>query len=196
MCRARLLACGVVDNPPVPIPRPLPLGYLPPFLRSPTHRDGTSPYRATALDLVERYAISKTRIRILEGLLDYRAELRRIGLTAGFQWIDGSFTETLDREPNDVDIVTFAAEPTSITASDAELFDPRKARARFLCDAWFVDLSCASRSDLVADVTYWFGLFSHQKRSLRWKGLIELELSTDGDSSARARLATLKGATS
>jgi hypothetical protein len=177
----------------VPIPKALPVGILPPFLKSPVRRDSISPYQATPVELIERYATSAPRIRILEGLFAYRAELRRAGLSSGFQWIDGSFVEALSREPNDVDVITFAPEPGSLSLGDADLFDAEKAKARFLCDAWFVDLSSAASASLISDVTYWFGLFSHQKLSLRWKGMVQLDLITpDADASARERLATLK----
>ncbi|MGK4008569.1 hypothetical protein WMF31_38530 [Sorangium sp. So ce1036] len=167
---------------------------LPPFLKSPIRRDCVSPYLATPVELVERYATSKQRIRILEGLLAYRAELRRIGLRSGIQWIDGSFVEAMDREPNDVDVVTIAPLPSTWIPEDEELFDADKARARSLCDAWFVDLSTADLAGLISDVTYWFGLFSHQKQSQQWKGMVQLELvTTDSDAAASMRLATLKG---
>ncbi|WP_437982747.1 DUF6932 family protein [Sorangium sp. So ce117] len=166
---------------------------LPPFLKSPTRRDGLSPYLATPAELVERYATSKQRIRILEGLLEYRSELRRVGLASGIQWIDGSFVESVGREPNDVDVVTLAPLPSAWSPGDEALFDAEKARTRFLCDAWFVDLATADLAGLISEVTYWFGLFSHQKQSRQWKGMIQLELvTTDADAAAKARLATLK----
>lgn len=103
------------------------------------------------------------------------------------------FVETLDREPNDVDVVTIAPLPTACSPADEALFDAEKARSRFLCDAWFVDLSTVDLAGIVSDVTYWFGLFSHQKQSRQWKGMIQLELvTTDADAEANARLAILK----
>lgn len=182
----------------MPIPKVLPIGILPPFLKSPigtspaAERTGVSPYLATALELVERYATSVHRVRVLEGLLAYRAELRRIGLSGGFQWIDGSFVETLNREPNDVDVVTVASLPASCDPADEKLFDAREARKRFLCDAYFVDLAGAPLRT-VAESVYWYGLFSHQRQTLRWKGIVQIDLAPhDGDEPARTRLEGLK----
>jgi len=180
----------------MPIPKALPIGILPPFLKAPTRRDDVSPYHATPAELVERFASSAQRIRLLEGLLAYRAELRRIGLSAGLQWIDGSFVEPLNPAPNDVDVVTIAPLPTSCNPADEHLFDPVEARRRFLCDAYFVDLAGAEATWIVSESTYWFSLFSHQRRTLRWKGIVQLDLaSPDGDRAARERIEALRRAT-
>jgi len=179
----------------MPIPKALPIGILPPFLKAPTRRDDVSPYRATAVELVERFATSARRIRILEGLLAYRAELRRVGLSTGLQWIDGSFVEPLNPAPNDVDVVTLAPLPTSCSPVDGHLFDPAEARRRFLCDAYFVDLAGAEATWIVRESIYWFALFSHQRRTLSWKGIVELDLTApDDDGAARERLESLKRA--
>lgn len=177
----------------MPIPKARPGGLLPPFLKSPTRRDDVSPYRVTGLELVERYAISSHRIRILEGLLAYRAELRRVGLVTGFQWIDGSFVEVLDREPNDVDVVTVSPMPQSCDPADDHLFRIAEVRKRFLCDGYFVNLDNDDPVWAINESVYWYGLFSHQRRSERWKGILQLELAPrDNDEAAAARLETLK----
>ena len=56
-----------------------------------------SPYRVSVYDLVMRFGHSETRRSLIAGLLDYRAELREVGLVRGFQWIDGSFVEDIER---------------------------------------------------------------------------------------------------
>jgi hypothetical protein len=174
----------------MPIPRALPTGILPPFLKSPARRDGISPYLATADELVERYATSPQRIRILEGLFAYRRELRRVGLSAGFQW---SFVETLNREPNDVDVVTISSLPTSCDPDDEHLFKAPEVKKRFLCDAYFVDLASVDRIWTITESVYWHGLFSHQRVSQRWKGLVQMDLApSDDDAAARHRLEALK----
>lgn len=180
----------------MPIPRPAPTGLLPPFLGpGPTHQERTSPYRATLVELVQRYATSAVRIRLLEGLLAFRAELVRIGLSDGFQWIDGSFIEQTGREPNDLDLVTFAALPPSCDPADEHLFKPAETKKRFRCDAYFVDLAHRDRPETIARAVYWYGLLSHQRRTLWWKGLIQIDLIfPDGDTAARTCIETLKGA--
>jgi hypothetical protein len=179
----------------MPIPRPAPTGLLPPFLGTdPSRRDRTSPYRATTEELVERYATSAVRIRLLVGFLAFRAELRRAGFSDGFQWIDGSFVEVLPREPNDLDVVTFASQPPALAPSDEHLFKLTETRKRFHCDAYFVDLR-GPVPGVVSDAAYWHGLFSHQRLSTRWKGMVEVALiSPDGDAAAMRRIDVLKGA--
>jgi hypothetical protein len=61
-----------------------------------------------------------------------------VGLDNGFQWIDGSFVEDVEksrgRAPGDVDIVTFAHRPASVADfkaflnQNSMLFDPAQAK--------------------------------------------------------------------
>lgn len=84
--------------PPV---RPNHLGYSP----------DRSPYAVSLLTLVERFSTTPERIKILQGFLQFRAFLHELGVTSGFQWLDGSFMEQVEllesRSPNDIDVVTF-----------------------------------------------------------------------------------------
>lgn len=180
----------------VPIPKALPTGLLPPYLKGdPTKRENCSPYGATLAELVERFATSKHRLRILEGFLGFRAALRRAGLADGFQWVDGSLVDAQVLEPNDLDVVTFCSLPDSVAPADEQLFDKQVVRRRFLCDAYFVDLAPDRLVGVTADTAYWCGLFSHQRRSLHWKGLLQIDLMTpDIDAAASERLRALKGA--
>jgi hypothetical protein len=177
----------------MPIPKAELSGLLPPFLKSPIRRDGVSPYLATSTELVARYATSPRRIRILEGLLTYRSELRRVGVSGGFQWIDGSFVETRSDEPSDVDVVTVSSLPTSYSRTDEHLFDAEEAKKRYLCDPYFVDLAGGDPTVAVTEAAYWYGLFSHERRSQRWKGLVQIEMvPPDADTGARALLESMK----
>jgi hypothetical protein len=46
--------------------------------------------------------------------------------------------------------------------------------------------------DLVAAAHYWYGLFSHQRGSLAWKGMLEVEVaSADDDRQAEEMLAAV-----
>lgn len=177
----------------MPIPKTDASGILPPFLKSPVRRESVSPYLATMTELVARYATSAHRVRILEGLLAYRSELRRVGLSGGFQWIDGSFVEAHTHEPNDVDVVTVCSLPAVCSPSDDHLFDAEQAKQRYLCDSYFVDLASGDAARTVTESVYWHSLFSHQRVSRRWKGLVQIDLAPpDSDSAARALLDTLK----
>jgi len=156
-------------------------GVLPPFSseRGSSDPAGMAPYRASMSEFVLRYANSNERIDILRGLLSYREKLREIGVTDGFQWLDGSFVEDVEknqgRPPNDIDIVTFASRPTEndkwrkIVSENLDLFRPDLSKRKYICDAYFVDLNLEPMH-IVNSTKYWFGLFSHQRDSYLWKG--------------------------
>ncbi|MEM5405887.1 DUF6932 family protein [Paraburkholderia unamae] len=166
---------------------------LPPYTGSdPTTPATMSPYRATMHEFSLQFATSAARAAILGGLLDYREALRHVGIVNAFQWLDGSFVEDVEqsrgRAPADVDLVTFGelprfADPAGFGAWWAThngLFDQRQTKQRYSCDAYFVDMK--KRADLLVDDTrYWFGLFSHQRATALWKGMVQVPLVSDDD---------------
>lgn len=153
----------------------------------------SSPYIVTAGELAQRFAFSVQRRLILDGLLRYRAELRSLGFAQGFQWLDGSFVEDVeareDRAPNDIDVVTFAHPPASMNkaqinqmmASRPDLFDHDLCKSGFRCDTAIVNLT-TSPEWLVTQARYWYGLYSHRRGDALWKGLLQLPLASDDDS--------------
>jgi hypothetical protein len=168
-------------------------GVLPPFLPggSPTEPGQVAPYKVDLSEFVQRYAETKERRGILEGLLAYRNALRSVGFTTGFQWLDGSFVEDCEtnrgRPPGGIDIITFSVRPKEYAASGAwrafirsrpDLFDPEISKEKYKCDAYFVDLE-VHPVHLVAQTRYWFGLFSHQRDTYLWKGMIEVPFVGD-----------------
>lgn len=165
-------------------------GVLPPFVGdSPTIPAAMSPYQTTMTALVKRFATSAERIEILLGLIAYRTELRSMGFLDGFQWIDGSFVEQIEitrsRPPADVDVVTFARRPIieieewiKLVQTNSPLFDQAAVKAKFKCDAYFVDLGI-NPALIVNDTRYWFGLFSHQRDTALWKGMLAIPLDSD-----------------
>ena len=91
---------------------------LPPYTGAdPTQSATMSPYKVEFLEFAQQFATSQHRADLLNGLIAYREALRNIGLTQGFQWIDGSFVEDVEqsrgRPPADIDVVTFAYGPNS-----------------------------------------------------------------------------------
>ncbi len=113
----------------------------------------------------------------------------------GFQWIDGSFVEDVEtsqkRPPADIDIVTFAPLPSFPDSAARQtwikqnlaLFDTTQTKDAYQCDAYFVDLG--KRPDLLVDDSrYWFGLFSHQRGTSLWKGMIQIPMVLDDDSAS------------
>lgn len=164
---------------------------LPPFVGDePGVRALMSPYAVSMTQVVERFAISAERIAILRGLLSYRKDLQAAGLIDGYQWLDGSFVEDVEairnRPPADIDIVTFSRIPGDIDAKRAltqanlNLFVPQLAKKFYKCDAYIVDLTKKPEL-LVDDSRYWFGLFSHQRETSLWKGMLKVDMQSDDD---------------
>jgi hypothetical protein len=168
-------------------------GVLPPFIPGATPVDGgaMAPYPVTLIDIGRRFATNEKRKQILQGLTSYRKALREVGIVEGFQWLDGSFVEKVEttrgRPPNDIDIVTFSYRPKEsketndwrqLIHSRPDLFDPEVSKNRYHCDAYFVDMSVHPRL-LVDQTKYWFGLFSHQRETFLWKGMLEVSLEED-----------------
>lgn len=169
-------------------------GVLPPFLPEeggPQNPSGMSPYKFSIVDLVENFSHSDRRKEILKGLLKYRASLKKAGIKKGFQWVAGSFVEdckTLrNRPPNDVDIVTFADRPegykrredwAEFVKTHTNIFDRKHVKAFTNCDSFYVDLVLPSQI-IVNRTRYYFGLFTHQRDTFIWKGIIEVPLLDD-----------------
>lgn len=165
-------------------------GVIPPY----TGADGPggtteqmTPYEATPLEVVARFAGSDGRREILRHWLEHRQLLRDLGIQVGFQWLDGSFVE--DKEPNDLDLVTFFRRPAGaqtslqmhglMRANPATLMRRPIREARKL-DAFFVDLDGSSEG--IIDATrYWCGLFSHRRVDGLWKGMVKVSLAPEDE---------------
>lgn len=180
-----------------PIPPHNPGGVLPPFDGiDPAQRAQRAPYRASLEEVVHRFATSPNRIAILRGYLRLRTVVHQAGLVNGFQWLDGSFIDQMAREPNDLDVVTFFFRPEGATRSTLgnlwsryqDAFDPTAARRTYRCDAYYVDMSAPGTDELVRQTVYWHGLFSHQRETYTWRGMIEVNLSPSGDETALKQL--------
>ncbi len=166
-------------------------GILPPFINEGTASADRSPYKSTITDFVRRYAKSPERIIILKSLLEYRRKLKNVGITDGFQWLNGSFVEDIElnrnKSPKDIDVVTLAKPPTmekqewvEIINNNKELWHSEKSKEEFQCDTYFIDLN-APPEYVVGLANYWFGLFSHQRESLLWKGVVQVRIICSDD---------------
>jgi hypothetical protein len=193
-------------NPPVifnRIPNFTLSGLLPPYLGSdPTHSQLTSPYPTTMDVLARHFATSPKRREILRGFLDFRQALASLGISNGFHWLNGSFSEQIEmrehRDPKDLDVVTFFRRPADVRldrdfeaffTANKNLFVPAYTKQHFFCDAYFVDLDLDPFS-IVSQTRYWHGLFSHRRVTEEWKGMIELPLAvSQADMDAAAVLA-------
>lgn len=159
-------------------------GLIPPFLGDMARGDAFSPYTTNIWEFVDRFSTSKRRCKILQGLIDLRHKLF-CGGVLGFQWIGGSFTQRLsDREPSDIDIVTFFDYISSIDDMSRHIIDNKLhknfgSKAAYMCDSFIVDISKNNiASNIIQQSTYWNGLFSHTRDKI-WKGMLEIELQTE-----------------
>jgi len=170
------------------------LGVLPPHdERNPTGLV-RSPYRASLVDFVERFASSLERVSIVRGFLGYRAALHRLGYVTGFQWLDGSFSEDVERvegrPPRDVDVVSFVHQPSAASAAGEEdeiALDHDGAKKRFLVDAYVIEIDLLDSRRIVEQSAYWYSMWSH-RRTRTWKGFVQVELAPDEDADAAAAL--------
>ncbi len=182
--------------PPSSIPAWSPEGFLPPIdPLAPTSPD-RSPYRVSLTDFILHFATSPKRNQILAGFLDYRAALHAIGLTDGFQWVDGSFLEQVEviesRSPNDLDVVTFFSMPpgkdqATLYSMNPSIFTHGNVKTTYMVDSYYVELSTANSLTLVESTSYWYSVWSHRRNQI-WKGFIQISLDPSGDPAALANL--------
>lgn len=152
---------------------------------NPTKREDLSPYLCSTLELCQTFGTSKERVLILRGLLEFRQRMTNFGITQGFQWLDGSFTENIEksekRPPNDLDLVTFFGGLTidaqkDIKVNFIEFTNATVAKGNYKLDHYPVDYSYSP--DVTVEMTrYWIQLFTHNRLGV-WKGILRLELNT------------------
>ena len=139
------------------------------------------------LEFVRRFAVTDARIIICQGLLDYRGEIRKLGVH-GFQWFDGSFVEDVEKfrpkrpQPEDIDVVTFADFPDLSDPQLVALQDTAKGTMHV--DGYYVS-TVAQGSWIVEMTAYWFGLFGHRRGDGLWKGMVQVDLGTDDNDAVR-----------
>ena len=174
----------------VAIPEWNSMGLLPPIDSEQPTSAQRSPYPVALLDVVMRFSTSPERWKVLAGFLEYRAALHNMGISDGFQWLDGSFledVETLERRaPGDIDVVTFLRTPDNFEPSDAQMaaLDHDSAKAQFQVDSFFVEIDKLMPESVVAHSAYWYSMWSH-RRNQAWKGYLQVDLAPAGDAQAR-----------
>ncbi|HMU15704.1 MAG TPA: hypothetical protein PKE53_17080 [Flavobacteriales bacterium] len=163
-----------------------------------------SPYRVSLPDVIHRFGNYPDRTLILDGFLKFRERLHTLGLVEGYQWLDGSFVEDsellLNRQPGDIDVVTFYKEPSGLTqaallANDADLFsfdaDKVKARKdRYKVDSYMFSLT-GDPKYLHAQTCLWHDTWSIRRNNVR-KGYVSIDLDPKDDNEATALVLDLK----
>lgn len=161
---------------------------IPPHLGNPTDPQKISPYKADILDFCHRFATSPERIEILKGFVRFRLDAIKCGINDGFQWVDGSFSENIEksekRAPNDIDVVSFIPSVSStviasITANFAAFVNQRKSKAQYKVDHYIVEIDRNPMITINA-TKYWIQLFSHNRNGV-WKGMIEIPIYGNSD---------------
>ncbi len=172
-------------------------GVLPPVRpNAPGSSADRSPYVVDLAVLFDRFSTSPERMSILDGLLRFRAELHKMGITSGFQWLDGSFLEHVEilegRAPRDMDVVTFFDLPQgqdqrSLIQQNGQLFDQKYLKGTYTMDAYFLVMGQPTDQWQVKNIAYWYSMWSHRRDGL-WKGFVQVDLDPAQDGDARAVL--------
>jgi hypothetical protein len=151
-----------------------------------------SPYQITLSDFFNYFTLSQERVKILEGFLVFRAELHKLGITHGFQWLNGSFLENIEllegRSPRDLDVVTFYQPPAgetqqSLTQKNESIFSPVYLKSTFAIDGYFFMLGHHVPAEEIKKITYWYSMWSHRRNGL-WKGFVQIDLDLSHDTEA------------
>ena len=122
--------------------------------------------------------------------MDYRNAFYAAGITQGFQWIDGSFVENVERRhrpgkeprPYDIDVVTFYSPPEEEPPELRDLLRSAVTRDRYDIDAHSITLGA-----LVDAIAYWCGMWSTRRTDQMSKGLVRVDLNPQHDLEARRR---------
>lgn len=156
---------------------------IPPHLGNPTDSNRISPYKADILDFCHKFATSTERIEILKGFVTFRLEALKYGIKDGFQWIDVSFSENIEksekRAPNDIDVVSFIPSVNSIDVANISknfiaFIYPKISKDQYKVDHYIVEFDRHPISTIHA-TKYWIQLFSHNRNGV-WKGMIEIPI--------------------
>lgn len=158
-----------------------------------------SPYVMKLSQLINRFGTSPERLNILKGFLDYRKELHSVGLTKGFQWLNGSFVENIEaiesRSPNDIDVVTFPfliedESQTSVYSRKQILFDKAQNKKKYKVDSYYVFFDLKVNLHFIEKVAYWYSMWSHTRKGV-WKGFVQLDLDPTEDAEALSMVNSL-----
>lgn len=156
-----------------------------------------SPYKTPLHTFVDVMGKSHARLDIIDGLLKFRGEIYKLGISSGFQWLNGSFSENVEitegRHPRDVDVVTFLHIPegedeASIFAKNPTLFDHDYVKKTYRVDSYWEILGKPMEAQSIQQISYWYSMWSHRRDGM-WKGFVQVDLASAQDSVAEQTLA-------
>ena len=168
-------------------------GVIPPIRPGMLGHDlDRSPYPSELNSLVDMMGKSAARLEIINGLLQFRNDIHDLGISSGFQWLDGSFSENVEhtekRGPRDIDVVTFlqlapGEDEASICSKNPKLFDRAFIKSSYLVDSYWCFLGCPLDAPSIQLISYWYSLWSHRRDGM-WKGFVQVDLDRSQDSNA------------
>ena len=132
--------------------------------------------------------------------MDDRQDLYAVGVTEGFQWINGSFVEEVEARdrrgkeprPYDIDVVTFYHQPDGQPHEFHDLFRPSTVRARYDIDAFNLVMGTPTTNHIVESVAYWYGMWSTRREDQTPKGFVQVNLDPEHDPEARQALSEIQ----
>ena len=142
--------------------------------------------------VVQRFAFTPHRTRLVHNLIDYRNALYTAGITDGLQWINGSFVEHVETRPRpgksptpyDINVMTFYHPPDPQPPDLLDLFDASVTLHRYNIDAYGIPLGMEFTADEVEAITYWYGMWSLRKDDHEPKGFVQVHLDPSNDAEA------------
>ncbi len=188
----------------MPLPQFDMRGLLPPFMGVDATTQERSPYLTDMPELVATLGTTPARRQLLRNLISYRQILNAEGYTSGIQFVDGSFVENVEansgRPPGDIDVFSILNAPhryianppdwavTGLPFWQAEIVDRNRNKQRFALDTYALLFEELQPLHLIKSTIYWYGLFSHQRGTLAWKGFAAIMLDPAGDQAALTAL--------
>ncbi|WP_315131556.1 DUF6932 family protein [Achromobacter marplatensis] len=176
-------------------------GVIPPIRPGAAgHDPDRSPYKSPLHVLVDVMGTSHARLQIIDGFLSFRSEIHKLGINAGFQWLNGSFSENVEstegRDPRDVDVVTFLELPegedeASLVAKNPQLFDHDYVKEAYRVDSYWEVLGVPMEAQSIQRISYWHSMWSHRRDGM-WKGFVQVDLESTQDPVAVQALAQVK----
>ena len=154
-----------------------------------------SPYAAPLEEVVKRFATTLDRVALFQNFLRYRSALHGWGITAGFQWINGSFVENVEggsepRSPEDIDVITFyyGAEDNTL---HLQLLDPALTRVMYKVEGYGIELGAPLSVATAVLIGHLHSIWSHRRNGV-WKGFVQVDLEPQDDPPALTRLQAIR----
>ncbi|MBO9122802.1 hypothetical protein J5283_04080 [Rhizobium sp. 16-488-2a] len=152
-------------------------------------------------EVVGRFGTSPHRRQLLRSLIAYRRLFAADSYDTGIQLLDGSFVENVEatagRQPGDIDVFTLVAPPQKYVDDyslwqshgagywESQLVNRQLNKQRFSLDSYGIMIdSSMPIFDMLQNVTYWYGLFSHQRDTFQWKGFVAVDVNPFDDEAA------------